>query len=110
MHEAQGRKGKIQYQFQDIGTSELYKVALHNRYQALEIETPKRSGKVWKVWKKHVERHMQRSSREKEGRCKPWLSRDTDCKVSERRKKKEVVKPERPRWQQGKNMLQQTRK
>ena len=42
-------------QFQDIGTSELYKVALHNRYQALEIETPSKVEEIWKglktLWK-----------------------------------------------------------
>lgn len=36
------REGRVKFNvqlFQDIGTSEIYKVALHNRYQALEIET-----------------------------------------------------------------------
>ncbi|KAJ3589791.1 hypothetical protein NHX12_010632 [Muraenolepis orangiensis] len=52
------REGRVKFNtqlFQDIGTSELYKVALHNRYQALEIETLNEVEEIWKglktMWK-----------------------------------------------------------
>lgn len=78
-------------QFQDIGTSELYKVALHNRFKALEIETPSKVEEIWKglknLWKDTCKEVVGRRKTD----SKPWLSRDTDSKVSERRKKKEAV-------------------
>ena len=48
------REGRVKFNvqlFQDIGTSELYKVALNNRYQALEIETPRQVEDIWKSLK-----------------------------------------------------------
>lgn len=99
-HREERVKFNIQ-QFQDIGTSELYKVALHNRYQALEIETPSKVEEIWKglktLWKDTCKEVVGRRKTD----SKPWLSRDTDSKVSERRKKKEAVnrsKTRATRW------------
>ncbi len=81
-------------QFQDIGTSQLYQVTLHNRFQALQDqddETPRSLEEVWgnlkAIWKETCEEVVGR----KRNTRKPWLSTETDHKISERRAKKEVV-------------------
>ena len=90
------REGRVKFniqQFQDIGTTELYKIALHNRYQALEIEieTPREVDEIWKglknMWKDTCEEVVGRRKTDN----KPWLSTDTTRKVSERRGKKEAL-------------------
>lgn len=90
MHEAQGRKDQIQHKaipgYKNIRTL----VVLHNRYQALEIETPSKVEEVWKslknMWKDACEEVVGRRRTD----CKSWLSRDTESKVCERRNKKEA--------------------
>ena len=81
-------------QFQDIGTSELYKVTLHNRFQALlglqNQETPKPVEDKWAslkaMWKDTCGEVVGR----RKVNNKPWLSMETLKKVGERREKKEV--------------------
>ena len=97
MKPRQGRVKSSVQQFQDIGTSELYQVTLHNRFQALQLlqqqeaETPRLLEDMWKglksIWKETCEKVVGR----RKTNIKPWLSTKTIMKVSERRGKKEVL-------------------
>ena len=94
------RQGRVKFnvqQFQDIGTSELYQVTLHNRFQALQLlqqqvaETPRSLEDTWKglksIWKETCKEVVGR----RKTNIKPWLSTETIMKVSEGRGKKEVL-------------------
>ena len=82
-------------QFEDIGTTELYKLTLHNRYQALQdLQSQETSTSVeeeWTrlktIWKETCEEVVGKRKVEN----KPWLSMDTFKKVGERRERKEVL-------------------
>ena len=97
MHETQTRVKFNAQQFQDIGTSELYQVPLHNWFQALQLlqqqeaETPRSLEDTWKglksIWKETCKEVVGRWKTN----IKPWLSTKTIMKVSERRGKKEVL-------------------
>ena len=94
------RHRRVKYnvqQFQDIGTSELYQVTLHNRFQTLqllqhqEVETHRSLEDTWKgltsIWKETCKEVVGR----RKTNIKPWLSTETILKVSESRGKKEVL-------------------
>lgn len=92
------REGRVKFNiqhFQDIGTSELYQVTLHNRFHALQDlqnqEPPSSVEDRWTslktIWKDTCKEVVGR----RKVNSKPWRSMETFKKVGKRRDKKELL-------------------
>nr|XP_049588581.1 craniofacial development protein 2 [Syngnathus scovelli] len=81
-----GNRTKYNIQlFQDIGTTELYKTTLQNRFQTLQ-EQPVKEYSLKSVWKETCLEDLGKRTTNH----KPWLSTETWKKIEERRAKKDT--------------------